>query len=316
MANNPDIMKGLVAAAAMMAEGNANGMTDKSLNSDHAAANINLPTVTVAPPCLMTSPAPREMKAETKASESLSEDGDIDDLKKSVFAITSDKKISKDVFDGRVARERRLEQNRRAAVESRRRKKVMIAELQRSVTFYTKANESLKTANLDLEQRLLLARQNVLSKQRVLQALDASIILHDAAKQLKSSEPNQDDKHPPAASVTAVPFLPVPVPLAVSPVKIDQSPAHMSASSTLPDDRRLLQTAFSHLIGLPGAIPSTIFPVNAFNNPRGPSLDAKPSVSDAIASQLPSEEEVGGDKYLESLRTVRLRYLLLYWFCR
>jgi hypothetical protein len=63
-----------------------------------------------------------------------------------------------------VARARRLEQNRRAAIESRRRKKVMIAELQRSVTFYTKANESLKVVNLDLEQRLFLARQRVLSK--------------------------------------------------------------------------------------------------------------------------------------------------------
>ena len=195
----------------------------------------------------------------------------------------------------------------------------MIAELQRSVTFYTKSNESLRMVNLDLEQRLLLARQKVLSKQRVLQALDASIILPDAASKQLNSEPHQGDQHPPVALATAVPFLPVPVPLAISPIKTGQSPSHMSASSTLPDDQRLMQTAFPHLTGLPGAIPSTLYPGNAFNYPKGPILGMKPSVPDAIA-QLPSEEEVGGDKYLESLRTVRLGLLLhflsVHWFCR
>lgn len=63
-----------------------------------------------------------------------------------------------------AARARRLEQNRRAAIESRRRKKVMVAELQRSVTFYTKANANLKQANEELEKSLMLAKQKLLSQ--------------------------------------------------------------------------------------------------------------------------------------------------------
>lgn len=63
-----------------------------------------------------------------------------------------------------AARARRLEQNRRAAIESRRRKKVMIAELQRSVTFYSKANENLKQSNEELEKYLLIAKQKLNQK--------------------------------------------------------------------------------------------------------------------------------------------------------
>ncbi len=53
------------------------------------------------------------------------------------------------------AREIRLEQNRKAARESRRRKKVMIEELQRSVIFFSRANATLKQQNDEL-QRILL----------------------------------------------------------------------------------------------------------------------------------------------------------------
>jgi hypothetical protein len=60
-----------------------------------------------------------------------------------------------------AARARRLEQNRRAAIESRRRKKVMIAELQRSVAFYSKANENLKKSNEELEASLMIAKQKL-----------------------------------------------------------------------------------------------------------------------------------------------------------
>lgn len=63
-----------------------------------------------------------------------------------------------------AARARRLEQNRRAAIESRRRKKVMIGELQRSVTFYSKANENLKKSNEELEELLLVAKQKLSQK--------------------------------------------------------------------------------------------------------------------------------------------------------
>lgn len=71
---------------------------------------------------------------------------------------SSSNEPGKDVSE---ARARRLEQNRRAAVESRRRKKVMLEELRRSVTFYTKANSNLKMQNQDLERKICFAKQRI-----------------------------------------------------------------------------------------------------------------------------------------------------------
>lgn len=59
------------------------------------------------------------------------------------------------------AREIRLEQNRKAARESRRRKKVMIEELQRSVIFFSRANGTLKQRNEELESMLLNAKAQI-----------------------------------------------------------------------------------------------------------------------------------------------------------
>jgi hypothetical protein len=59
------------------------------------------------------------------------------------------------------AREVRLDQNRKAARESRRRKKVMIEELQRSVIFFSRANSTLKQQNDDLTRMLMQAQSQV-----------------------------------------------------------------------------------------------------------------------------------------------------------
>ncbi len=59
------------------------------------------------------------------------------------------------------AREVRLEQNRKAARESRRRKKVMIEELQRSVVFFSRANNTLKHQNDDLSRLVMQAQAQV-----------------------------------------------------------------------------------------------------------------------------------------------------------
>lgn len=59
------------------------------------------------------------------------------------------------------AREVRLEQNRKAARESRRRKKIMIEELQRSVVFFSRANATLKQQNDELQRMLLTAQARV-----------------------------------------------------------------------------------------------------------------------------------------------------------
>lgn len=59
------------------------------------------------------------------------------------------------------ARETRLEQNRKAARESRRRKKVMIEELQRSVMFFSRANATLKTQNEEFQRLLIQAQTQI-----------------------------------------------------------------------------------------------------------------------------------------------------------
>lgn len=59
------------------------------------------------------------------------------------------------------ARAIRLEQNRKAAKESRRRKKMMIEELQRSVIFFSRCNGSLKQQNDELSRLLLQAQAQV-----------------------------------------------------------------------------------------------------------------------------------------------------------
>eukprot|EP00980_Cylindrotheca_fusiformis_P014491 scaffold3875_cov123-Cylindrotheca_fusiformis.AAC.11 len=55
----------------------------------------------------------------------------------------------------------RLEQNRKAARESRRRKKVMIEELQRSVIFFSRTNGTLKQQNEELTRLLMQAQAQV-----------------------------------------------------------------------------------------------------------------------------------------------------------
>ena len=61
------------------------------------------------------------------------------------------------------AREIRLEQNRKAARESRRRKKVMIEELQRSVIFFSRANGTLKQQNEELSRLLMQSQAQIAS---------------------------------------------------------------------------------------------------------------------------------------------------------
>ena len=65
--------------------------------------------------------------------------------------------------DDKVKKQRqiRLEQNRKAARESRRRKKVMIEELQRSVIFFSRANQTLKSQNDDLTRLMVQAQMQI-----------------------------------------------------------------------------------------------------------------------------------------------------------
>lgn len=63
------------------------------------------------------------------------------------------------------SRKIRLEQNRKAAKESRRRKKVMIEELQRSVIFFSRANGTLKQQNEELMRLIVKAQSEVAAQE-------------------------------------------------------------------------------------------------------------------------------------------------------
>jgi hypothetical protein len=69
------------------------------------------------------------------------------------------KRLKRGVLSG--PRVIRLEQNRKAARESRRRKKVMIEELQRSVIFFSRTNGTLKQQNEELTRLLMQAQAQV-----------------------------------------------------------------------------------------------------------------------------------------------------------
>lgn len=70
----------------------------------------------------------------------------------------------------------RLEQNRKAARESRRRKKAMIEELQRSLMFFSKANEHLKQQNELMTRQLLEGHNKLASMGKPVPALDPKAI--------------------------------------------------------------------------------------------------------------------------------------------
>jgi bZIP transcription factor len=96
-------------------------------------------------------------------------------------------------------REIRLEQNRKAARESRRRKKVMIEELQRSVIFFSRANATLKQQNDELGRILLRVQTKIKAVDEGTEVaspvfVPASTAAHTAAVEAKP---------PPAAAAVA-----------------------------------------------------------------------------------------------------------------
>ena len=91
----------------------------------------------------------------TKQSGSLTNEG------ASATADASSSKKSGSVMS--KAREVRLEQNRKAARESRRRKKVMVEELQRSVIIFSRTNGTLKAQNEELQRLLLTAQAQIIA---------------------------------------------------------------------------------------------------------------------------------------------------------
>lgn len=97
------------------------------------------------------------------------------------------------------AREIRLEQNRKAARESRRRKKVMIEELQRSVIFFSRANGTLKQQNDELGRLFMQAQSQVAAvengQQHQSQAQAQANANQEAAKAQADAAHQQQQQH-------------------------------------------------------------------------------------------------------------------------
>jgi hypothetical protein len=120
-------------------------------------SQTSVPPITIAPttttPTTDTAPTTTAVTTPAPATATTTTTVDEDDLE----AAEDLKDIDRPPMT--KAREVRLDQNRKAARDSRRRKKVMIEELQRSVIFFSRANGTLKQQNDELS-RLFMQAQN------------------------------------------------------------------------------------------------------------------------------------------------------------
>ena len=148
---------------------------DEELNG---GINDSVPASTIAPSTNMSKGFDNEKKRQESSM---------------LKTYTSDATVS---TANKKARETRLEQNRKAARESRRRKKVMIEDLQRSVIFFSRANGALKHQNDELTRLLMQAQAQV----SVIESTNAMNNAHASATTTSSttatdSEIQQDGQH-------------------------------------------------------------------------------------------------------------------------
>mmetsp|Transcript_24343 Transcript_24343/g.41663 ORF Transcript_24343/g.41663 Transcript_24343/m.41663 type:complete len:439 (+) Transcript_24343:14-1330(+) len=308
-------MKGLVAAAAMMAKGGDESKEDASAKKQNSIQSSNNIDETIADEIVASSSPMASNKTSSKGG-----------------------KKPKDIT---AARARRLEQNRRAAIESRRRKKVMIGELQRSVAFYSKANENLRLDNCDLERRLFLAKRRVMEIEAGMEIeIDATDTANaelkappeDASKLLTSpkeessipvvEKPSQnmnEQRHQQNVVLSDLTSSVVQsLHTAVSPMQtaVDHSQAHLAATQAMYEARgysssaaRVAANTFSPFVGVTDKTPGMKADIATnFNaTDRGGNFQMLPPTAahilpPSIAAQLPSEKEVGSDKYMEALK--------------
>ena len=113
--------------------------------------------LTIPPPTLS---APIINNMQRKAEDNLAAGYDVAAMTASAPP-RSAKKPKPTAEQEEAKRKARLESNKKAARESRRRKKVLVEELQRSVTYFTKANTQLKAKNSSLEAMLFAAQSQL-----------------------------------------------------------------------------------------------------------------------------------------------------------
>ena len=123
------------------------------------------------------------------------DDGDEANVITSTKTTTMEPPTAKKLKNSTTAKIRatRLEQNRKAAKESRRRKKIMIEDLQRSVIFFSRANGKVKQQNDDLSRLLMHAQAQV----SAIESSSTQIEQHEKAKDrdLKQMHEGINRKH-------------------------------------------------------------------------------------------------------------------------
>lgn len=316
-------------------------------------------------------PDNKEMKGLVAAAAMMAGGGERDHTVENVMQKNTSSKVKTNNMtsspgDGKTnyisaARARRLEQNRRAAVESRRRKKVMVEELMRSVSFYTKANETLRADNADMEQRLCLAKQRLAQMQmgkapaalKLNAPLEKShqtqidkhrdeLILKvssekshrrmgvgaapallkappegcDKLKALKKGSPSEllqkqnEQKQQPVFRLAPTISFPA-LSQSVSP---DQAVAQLTVTQAMYESlgypsaaARNAASTFSQFVGITGNTPRVKDANDSSVNPPDAGAATKTSAFEPIISktaQLPSEAEVGHENFVASLKEV------------
>ena len=122
------------------------------------------------------------------------------------------------------AREIRLEQNRKAARESRRRKKIMVDELQRSVVFFSRANSTLKQQNEELQRILLHAQSKI-------QATEKARIQQQQTGNNSNSNNNGESAQQNAAPTANAPVTNIPQPIDISQAQAQQALANAQSQT-------------------------------------------------------------------------------------
>lgn len=104
-----------------------------------------------------------EMKALVDAVEAVSRKREHAEVAESAAA---PKKRGRKSIRAHLPREERLALSRFVASESRRRKREMAEDLERSIAFFTRTNAEMKATNAELEREILLAKQRVFAAEK------------------------------------------------------------------------------------------------------------------------------------------------------
>ena len=119
-----------------------------------------------------------------------------------------------------ISRVVRLEQNRKAASESRKRKRILLDELQRSVIFFTRANDTLKQQNQNLQTLLQQAQSQIKNMDKKNDESNSEEAKATTATATPSEHSTQDSSNSQNNEDTVKVHLPIVIPPAQAPLQI------------------------------------------------------------------------------------------------